>query len=199
MTPDGGGDFWLIRGFSNFSASTTLDIDAPMVVNLTDPNPFPPNPPKWTPSQSYAGSVWMRYNELTGSWDAPIINNGTSGFEPNGVIYELIPQLQFSDIGSGNMRPFSFTEVAAFFGNEVANSGYFDALKSQTINFFKTKRSVQVSAAMRSMKIGDAVSSPNQLSTMLPDPTQNGIMFIKSLSLNQNPDKLRTDLLLVEA
>lgn len=139
INPDGSGN----------SLETTLTDNLPM--NLVKMNPS-----SYTFLQTgrkIVASMWIRYNELTGSWDAPIYDTNGHTFPPTGTIFEVLPKLAFVDPDNpGSDKAFALYDIWNFFGQEGGvNEGYMD-----WVDMFKVKRRIKTMVKGTDHRLGDS-------------------------------------------
>lgn len=58
---------------------------------------------KASPPEGLLGNVWLRYDEATGKWDAPIFEDPHGLNRPNGEIFEVTPELSFLETEFGDV------------------------------------------------------------------------------------------------
>ena len=139
------------------------------------------NPPRSSPTQL----AWIRYNETTGKWDTPILDNQGGVNVPEGNIFETIPALRFND-----SKDFNPDDLVAFFGRESGDANWENVFETQFLGELTTKHKISCTVDATGFKIGDAFFISQGL---VPQFTKTGF-YVKKASVHLNPKDSKTEL-----
>lgn len=163
-TPQGGGDFLLLREFTPGTENVSfIDTHSDAMLGLTKP-----------PTELQSMIAWIRKNESTGAWDAPIPDTFDGANTPEGNTLNLIPQLSFKEITGSTVRPVSSNDLVAFFGLEALSSDYNSKIQQNYEDLFMTKSYVDCWVSGVSYKIGDAAVAREVI-----QPLKTNMLMIK--------------------
>lgn len=127
-------------------------------------------------TQTRALHIWMRYDEPSGVWTAPVYSVD-SGDAPEGKIFDITPKLEFID-SDGNNSTSDMTDVFAFFGSETDLQVYIDRWQS----LFVTHRLIATSLYTKNISLGDSLVS---LKGIFPnDFTADARMVLRSAKIH---------------
>lgn len=137
-------------------------------------------------------SQWIRFDEGSGNWQDPILDLRTGPSSPNGEILEIIPELNFMEIGMPTQRKNLDTyDVFCFFGQE---HGFDDPkVRAQWEDIFRTKRAITCHAKGTDYQIGDAFFSGGKF---IPYDLRSGSQLLVRHAEN-NFTKKETELVLL--
>lgn len=103
-------------------------------------------------------SAWVTYDEILGTWGAPIYDTVAGNATPNGEVFNVLPQLRFKD-QSNKVVAYSLLDVFAFFGRDTT----IDIIRDTWVNLLRTTSILVVPVEGKNFRVGDLVTNSRNI------------------------------------
>jgi len=114
------------------------------------------------PDIDSTAGAWYAFDELTNTWDAPVLDLPKGKNKPVGVVLDIAPQLRFTEPGQSDVvRDYSPIEVYKHFlqNFNITES----ATRARWIDVFRTRRIIEAKVTGVGFDVGDTFTSEKNL------------------------------------